>query len=117
MSGGRFEYFYLRLEELAKDIAPVTTEEERELSNLLLDLSAVLHDLEWWKSGDIGYEDFCETWIKFKKVWLKSKMGEKSRSNIKQCIKTHKNKNVKENYKNKTFSNWCPLEEKSDENL
>lgn len=71
MSGGYFDYFYLRLEDLAKDIAPTVTQEEKELSEFLLDLSIVLHDLEWWKSCDVGYEEFQDTWVKFKNKWLK----------------------------------------------
>jgi len=78
MSGGHFDYFYLRLEDLAKDIAPQVTPEEKELANLLLDLSVVLHDLEWWKSQDINYEDFKRSWFKFKEAWLKKEIPELS---------------------------------------
>ncbi len=72
MSGGYFDYFYLKLEDLAKDIAPEVSLEEKELSDLLLDLSEVLYTLEWWKSGDTSYEDFQESWLKFKETWLNS---------------------------------------------
>ena len=79
MSGGRFDYFYLRLNEFIMDIEydydlnkkiKLSTE-ERELKRLLIDLSSLFHDYEWWKSGDDSEEDFIKSFNKFKRKWLK----------------------------------------------
>ena len=78
MSGGRFDYFYLKLNALITDIEydydlnkiKLSTE-ERELKRLLIDFSSLLHDYEWWKSGDDSEEDFIKSFNKFKRKWLK----------------------------------------------
>jgi hypothetical protein len=79
MSGGRFDYFYSKLNELLADIEydydlnkkiKLSTE-ERILKRLLTDLSSLLHDYEWWKSGDIDEKDFIKSFNKFKRKWLK----------------------------------------------
>ena len=79
MSGGRFDYFYSKLNELIADIEydydlnkkiKLSTE-ERKLRKLLIDLSSLSHDYEWWKSGDNSEEDFIKSFNKFKRKWLK----------------------------------------------
>jgi len=42
----------------------------KELDELINDLSNVLHDLEWWKSGDITEESFEKSWNAFKEKWF-----------------------------------------------
>ena len=71
MSGGAFEYFYYKLEEIANLIYEHRSKEEIILSDLLRDLSEVLHDLEWYRSGDTDFEDFKKSFDKFKNKWLK----------------------------------------------
>lgn len=75
MSGGHFDYFYGKLlnfvdeiswcgeGEIPRDLLP----EEKELKKLCKDLADVLHDYEWWRSGDYGKEDFLKAYAKFKK--------------------------------------------------
>jgi len=79
MSGGRFDYFYSKLNELIADIEydydlnkkiKLSTE-ERELKRLLIDLSSLFHDYEWWRSGDYSDDDFIKSFNKFKRKWLK----------------------------------------------
>ena len=79
MSGGRFDYFYSKLNELIANIEYdydlnkkiKLSKEERELKKLLIDLSSLFHDYEWWKSGDDLEEDFIKSFNKFKRKWLK----------------------------------------------
>lgn len=71
MSGGAFDYFYLRLEEFADQVYKERSEEEKIIADLCRDLAKVLEDLEWYRSGDTGYKDFKKSFDKFKKKWLK----------------------------------------------
>lgn len=65
MSGGSFNYLYSTIE-----YGAVGFMEDEEMDDLMSDIVKVLHDLEWWKSGDIGEEDYRDTVKKFKKKWF-----------------------------------------------
>jgi len=79
MSGGRFDYFYSKLNEMIGDMEYdydlnkkiKLSAEERILKRFLTDLSSLLRDYEWWKSGDNLEEDFIKSFQKFKRKWLK----------------------------------------------
>ena len=45
--------------------------EDDELNALLKDFVEVLHDLEWWKSSDIGEDSYRKTVTNFKNKWLR----------------------------------------------
>ena len=66
MSGGSHEYICYSLENNCKDRMY-----DVEMNDLIADLVDVLHDLEWWQSGDIGESDYRKTLSKFKKKWFK----------------------------------------------
>ena len=66
MSGGSFEYRYLIIEDCY-----VGNMFDKELDEMLKDLVKVLHDLEWWQSGDISEKKYRETVTKFKAKWFK----------------------------------------------
>lgn len=72
MSGGHFEYLCYRIEN-----AYSAEMEDVELEDLLQDFCELLHDLEWWKSGDYGEDTYRETVKKFKNKWLKQYNKEK----------------------------------------
>lgn len=72
MSGGSFNYTCYRVEE-----EYYGNMEDDELNALIKDLVEVLHDLEWWASGDIGEGGYRETVTKFKNKWLKQFNKEK----------------------------------------
>ena len=85
MSGGSFDYECYRVEEYyCGRMGDV------ELNEMIEDFAKVLHDLEWWHSGDIGEEDYRETVNNFKKKWFKRTKGdiekiiEQKMSNLKQ---------------------------------
>ena len=66
MSGGSYNYIFTNIE---YDL--VGRMYDTELNEMMKDLVEVLHDLEWWISGDIGEERYRETVTKFKSKWFK----------------------------------------------
>ena len=43
---------------------------DAEMDDLIKDLCKVLHDLEWWQSGDYGEESYRKSLAEFKKKWF-----------------------------------------------
>lgn len=66
MSGGSYNYICYTLSNECEGAMY-----DEEMNDLIKDLCDVLHDLEWWKSCDIGEEDYRETVKKFKEKWFK----------------------------------------------
>ena len=66
MSGGSYNYICYTL---SNECLGAMYDEE--MDDLIKDLCDVLHDLEWWHSGDSGEEDYRETVKKFKEKWFK----------------------------------------------
>lgn len=67
MSGGSFNYQYSTIEyEYVGKMQDVI------LNELMKDLVKVLHDLEWWQSGDTSEEDYRETVNDFKEKYFKN---------------------------------------------
>ena len=66
MSGGAWDYVSYRVEELADKV------EDAEIKVLIKDLAELIHDEEWYESGDYSRADYLETLKKFKKKWFKS---------------------------------------------
>lgn len=64
MSGGAMEYCYRHIEDAADYV------DDREVKSLMCDLSGLLHDLEWYQSGDYSKEQYLETLSAFKKKWF-----------------------------------------------
>ena len=58
--------------------------EDAELDMLLEDFKDLLHDLEWYKSGDYGKDLYRESVASFKKKWLKGGVSRTDR--LKQII-------------------------------
>lgn len=65
MSGGAMDYVCWTLEGNASGKL-----EDKELEAMLKDFVNLLHDCEWYHSGDIGEDDYFETVRKFKKKWF-----------------------------------------------
>lgn len=65
MSGGSYNYIYETLSEECEGQMY-----DPEMDELIKDLCKVLHDLEWWQSGDKSEEKYRETLSKFKAKWL-----------------------------------------------
>lgn len=72
MSGGYFEY---KDEELKYSLFGWTDKyknifEDREISELVWDVLALLHEYDWYKSGDNGRDTYLEAKRSFKKKWF-----------------------------------------------
>ena len=64
MSGGSLGYICFKLEDCADHI------DDKEIRDLINDLAELLHDLEWYMSGDYGRDSYEETLSKFKDKWF-----------------------------------------------
>jgi len=71
VSGGKLDYLYFKMEDAAGMIYQEYSPEEEQLSFLLKDLAKVLHDYDWWQSGDVNKKEFLRSYREFKKTWLK----------------------------------------------
>lgn len=67
MSGGSHNYIYNKL-----SVECEGEMHDAEMDDLIKDLCEVLHDLEWWQSGDYSEDQYRETVSEFKKKWFKS---------------------------------------------
>ena len=65
MSGGAFDYLCFKIEETYEGRM-----EDPVLDLLLMDFVKVLHDLEWYNSGDYGPETYQRTVNWFKSKWI-----------------------------------------------
>lgn len=65
MSGGSMDYICYRVGEAAGMC------EDVELAELLRDTAQVLHDEEWWESGDYNEDRYRESLAEFKAKWFK----------------------------------------------
>ncbi len=64
MSGGSFDYFYYQLDLHAYDF------KDLEIRNLMIDLAALHHDLDWFVSGGYSEERYQKSLAEFKKKWF-----------------------------------------------
>ena len=66
MSGGSYNYIYSKL-----SVECEGEMHDEEMNAMIKDLCDVLHDLEWWQSGDYSEDQYRETVSEFKKKWFK----------------------------------------------
>lgn len=64
MSGGSMDYLYCSMEECTQFI------DDKEIRDLWIDLSGLMHDLEWYRDGDISREDYKNSVLGFKNKWF-----------------------------------------------
>lgn len=81
MSGGSYSYIYSRLEEECGGRMY-----DAEMNDLIEDLCEVLHDLEWWQSGDSSEDRYRNTLMKFKAKWFKGDRQERLKGYIDEQI-------------------------------
>lgn len=86
MSGGSFNYQYARLENYYAGRML-----DAELDEMIIDLSKVLHDLEWYTDGDISEEVYRKTVLDFKRKWFN-----RSEADIEKMIEEQFNKTKQE---------------------
>lgn len=76
MSGGRFEYADSRLKsEIFGYFSekPSNVFEDREISELVWDVLDLIHDYDWYASGDTCKETYLKKKAEFKKKWLSNR--------------------------------------------
>ena len=81
MSGGSYEYICYRLEEECKGRMY-----DAEMNDMIKDLVEVLHDLEWWQSGDSGESVYRERLAEFKQKWFHGNRKERLKGYIDEQI-------------------------------
>lgn len=77
MSGGSFNYGYTVLRDLYQECM-----EDAEMNDLVIDLTGILKDLEWWKSSDTDEETYRKSVLEFKEKWFKKSREERLKEYI-----------------------------------
>lgn len=74
MSGGHFNYIdsQLKSEIFGWSDKPRNVFEDKEISQLVWDVLDLIHEYDWYESGDTCEKDYFEAKNKFKDKWLKS---------------------------------------------
>lgn len=75
MSGGRFNYIdsSLKVEIFGWGDKPTNVFEDREISELVWDVFDLIHDFDWYVSGDTGKETYLKAKSDFKKKWFSNR--------------------------------------------
>lgn len=81
MSGGSYSYIYNTLSMECEGRMY-----DAEMNDLIKDLCEVLHDLEWWQSGDVSESKYRNTLAKFKTKWFKGDRQERLKGYIDEQI-------------------------------
>lgn len=81
MSGGSYNYIsYTLSDECAGRM------HDAEMNDLIRDLCEVLHELEWWQSGDTIDENYRKSLAKFKAKWFGQSRCERLKGYIDEQI-------------------------------
>ena len=80
MSGGSMDYVCFKVEDAVAHI------EDKEIKELVKDLAKLLHDLEWWDSGDYSRADYEETVADFKSKWFGDNRHERLKEYIRESL-------------------------------
>ncbi len=78
------DYLYSRIEDNADQIP------HREIRELAKDFANLMHDLEWYLSGDSGQGNWIESLHKFREKWLRSGRGERLRGYVDDMVESNK---------------------------
>ena len=73
MSGGRFDYVDSRCKEeiFGWSDKPSNVFEDKEISALIWDVFDLIHDYDWYVSGDTCEDTYLKAKAEFKNKWLK----------------------------------------------
>lgn len=79
MSGGHFNYqdSSLKSEIFGYGDQPSNEFEDMEISHLVFDVLTLIHDYDWYASGDTGPDDYHTAKEKFKEKWFKADRSER----------------------------------------
>lgn len=75
MSGGRFDYKDMSLKDeiFGWTDTPTNAFEDVEISKLVWDVLGLIHDYDWYASGDTCKETYLEAKREFKKKWFSNR--------------------------------------------
>ena len=75
MSSGKFNYIDSQLKNEIFDWAdrPINVFEDREISEFVWDVLELIHEFDYYKSGDNCRETYLEAKAEFKKKWLSNR--------------------------------------------
>lgn len=123
MSGGRFCYVdsQLKSEIFGWADKPRNVFEDREISELVWDVLDLIHEYDWYESGDTGKDDYLKAKRKFKNKWF-GDSSKRQKKIIDEAIADLKKElyetwDVSDNdrcCKNCEFSGSCSIEEYGD---
>lgn len=97
MSGGRFDYQDMRLRGemfgydydecgfVVKHRRVADVLEDRQISDLAYDLLGLIHDYDWYASGDTGEDEYLTAKAAFKKKWF-GEQSERTKRTIDEAI-------------------------------
>lgn len=86
MSGGRFEYADMTAKNMIFGYDRCTNVfEDREISELVWDVFDLIHDFDWYKSGDTDKSDYLKAKKAFKKKWFENR-GVRARKIIDEAL-------------------------------
>lgn len=77
MSGGSYNYIYSRLRNECEG-----NMFDPEMDELIHDLCDVLHDLEWWQSGDKSETEYRTSVFNFKRKWFHAERNDRLKKYI-----------------------------------
>lgn len=92
MSGGRFDYkdSSLKDEIFGWTDKPRNVFEDKEISELVWDVLDLIHEYDWYASGDTAKETYLKAKAEFKKKWF-SDRGIRIRQIVDESIEQAKN--------------------------
>jgi hypothetical protein len=92
MSGGRFEYkdMSLKHEIFGWTDEPSNVFEDIEISELVWDVLDLIHEYDWYASGDTGKEKYLKAKDEFKKKWFNDKRDIRLRKIVDEALKRTK---------------------------
>ena len=84
MSGGHFDYADSRLYEWSQQ---VLHDGNPLLAELLHDIGDLLHEYDWWMSGDTGRERWLKAWTGWQRKWMNGNAVELSVDAIRDVLR------------------------------
>lgn len=92
MSGGIFEYADSRLKDeiFGWSDTPINVFEDKEISELVWDVLDLIHDYDWYASGDTCKETYLKAKTKFKKKWFDCKRDARLRKIVDEAFEQTK---------------------------
>lgn len=71
MSGGSMDYLYWKVRDVEKFF------DDKRIKEMLIDISDLLHDREWYEDADICEGAYNKTELRFRHKWFKDRIDSK----------------------------------------